>query len=95
VGTTSTQPVLRSSGRQARDGRGCCIRRSRGEIVDPGWSDRQGQLVKGSQDPEVYYFLSPKFVVSAAEVLDERVPGSDHSRAAELFEAAHRSQSGL
>jgi hypothetical protein len=22
-----------------------------GEIVDPGWSDRQGQLVEGSQDP--------------------------------------------
>jgi hypothetical protein len=22
-----------------------------GEIVDPGWSDRQDQLVEGSQDP--------------------------------------------
>jgi hypothetical protein len=22
-----------------------------GEIVDPGWSDRPGQLVEGSQDP--------------------------------------------
>jgi hypothetical protein len=45
-----------------------------GEIVDSGWSDRQGQLVEGSQDPEIYYFLSPKFVVSAADILDERVP---------------------
>jgi len=44
-----------------------------GEIVDSGWSDRQGQLVEGSQDPEVYSFLSPEFVVAAAEVLDERV----------------------
>ncbi|MGH3684596.1 MAG: hypothetical protein ACRDQY_03560, partial [Pseudonocardiaceae bacterium] len=32
-----------------------------GEIVDPGWSDRQGQLVKGSQDPQVHRFLSPEF----------------------------------
>jgi hypothetical protein len=31
----------------------------------------------------------------AAEVLDERVSGADDSRAAELFEATHRSQSGL
>ena len=66
-----------------------------GEIVDPRWSDRQGQLVEGSQDPEVYYFLSSKFVVSAADILDERVPGSDHSCAAKLFEATHRPQSGL
>jgi hypothetical protein len=66
-----------------------------GGIVDSGWSDRQGQLVEGSQDPEVYYFLSPKFVVSAADILDERVPGSDHSCAAKLFEATHRPQSGL
>ena len=29
----------------------CCIVRSRvGETLDPGWLDRQGQLVKGGQD---------------------------------------------
>jgi hypothetical protein len=33
--------------------------------------------------------------VAAADVLDERVPGADHLSAAELFEAAHRSQPGL
>jgi hypothetical protein len=33
--------------------------------------------------------------MAAADVLDERVPGADDSCAAELFEAAHRSQSGL
>jgi hypothetical protein len=33
--------------------------------------------------------------MAAADVLDERVPGADYSCAAELFEAAHRSQSGL
>ena len=30
---------------------GCCVGRSRaGEIVNPGWSDCQGQLVEGSPD---------------------------------------------
>jgi transposase-like protein len=32
-------------------GRRCCIVRSRvAATVDPGWSDRQGQLVEGGQD---------------------------------------------
>jgi hypothetical protein len=61
-----------------------------GEIVGPGWSDRQGQLVEGSQDPEVCYFPDSEFVVAAADVLDERVPGADHPGAAEMFEATHR-----
>ena len=33
--------------------------------------------------------------MATADVLDERVPGADHSSAAELFEAAHGSQAGL
>src|SRR5438270_12177110 len=33
--------------------------------------------------------------MAAADVLDERVPGGDYSCAAELFEPAHRSQSGF
>jgi len=66
-----------------------------GEVLGPGWSDQQGQLVEGSQDPEVCYFLGPEFVVSAADVLHECVPGADHACAAELFQAAHRPQSGL
>jgi hypothetical protein len=60
------------------------------EIVDPGWSDRQGELVDGSQDPKVCFFFGPEFVVAAADVLDEGVPGADHPCAAETFEAAHR-----
>jgi len=36
-----------------------------------------------------------EFVVAAAEVLHERVPGADHPCAAELFEATHRPQPGL
>ena len=60
-----------------------------------GWSDRQGQLSEGSQDPEVCSFLGPEFVVAAADVLDEGVPGADHPCAAESFQAAHWPQSGL
>ena len=37
----------------------------------------------------------PSFVVAAADVLDEGVPGGDDSCAAQLFEPAHGSQSGL
>jgi hypothetical protein len=33
--------------------------------------------------------------MAAADVLDEGVPGSDYSCAAQLFEPAHRLQSGL
>jgi hypothetical protein len=33
--------------------------------------------------------------MAAADVLDECVPGDDYSCAAELFEPAYRSQSGL
>jgi hypothetical protein len=61
-----------------------------GEIVGPGWSDRQGQLVEGSQDLSVCYFLDSEFVVAAADVLHERVSGADHPCAAETCEAAHR-----
>jgi hypothetical protein len=56
-----------------------------GEIVDPA-SDRQGQLGEGSRHLRCRGFFDSEFVVSAAEVLHERVPGADHPRAAELFE---------
>src|SRR5918998_4659727 len=65
------------------------------EIVNRGWSDRHDQLVEGSRDPQVYCVLGSKFVVAAADVLDEGVSGGDYSCAAEAFEPAHRSQSGL
>jgi hypothetical protein len=71
--------------------RDCCVVRSRaGEIVDPGWSDRLDQLVEGSHHPQCRGLFDTEFVVAAAEVLHERVPGADHPRAAELFETAHR-----
>jgi hypothetical protein len=38
-------------GHEVHPGRRCCIVRSRvAATVDPGWSDRQGQLVEGGQD---------------------------------------------
>jgi hypothetical protein len=54
-----------------------------------------GQLVEGSQDPQVYRFLGPEFVVAAAEVLHKGVASADHPCAAESFQAAHRPQPGL
>src|SRR6185312_13534531 len=56
----------------ARNARGAVALREAGagEIVDPGWLDCQGQLVEGSQDPEVHCFSGPEFVVAAADVLD-------------------------
>jgi hypothetical protein len=36
-----------------------------------------------------------EFVVPAAEILDECVPGTDHSCRTEPFEATHRPQSGF
>jgi hypothetical protein len=71
--------------------RDCCVVRSRAcEIVDPGWSDRLDQLVEGSHHLQCRGLFDAEFVVAAAEVLHERVPGADHPRAAELFETAHR-----
>jgi CubicO group peptidase (beta-lactamase class C family) len=39
--------------------------------------------------------IDAEFVVVAPEVLDERVAGADHASGAELFQSAHRPQSGL
>ena len=55
------------------------------EIVNRGWSDRQDQLIEGSRDPQGYCVLGSKFVVAAADVLDEGVPGGDYSCAAGGF----------
>lgn len=54
-----------------------------GEVVDPGWSDRPGQLGEGSRRPRRRGFFDSAFVVAAAKILDERMPGADHPRAAE------------
>ena len=46
------------------------------------WTDDDWKLIEGSRDPQVYCFLGSEFVVAAADVLDEGVPGSDDSCAA-------------
>ena len=61
-----------------------------GEIVDPGWSGCQGQLIEGGRHPQRCGFFDSEFVVAAADVLDKRVPGADHLCAAESCQAAHR-----
>ena len=44
-----------------------------GEIVDPGWSDRRGQLGEGRRYPQRRGFVDSEFVVAAADVLHKRV----------------------
>jgi hypothetical protein len=39
--------------------------------------------------------IQAQFIVAATEVMDERVPGTDHPCRAESFQAAHQPQSGL
>jgi hypothetical protein len=58
-------------------------------------SDGDGEFSEGRREPMLPVGIHAEFVVAAAQVLDEGVPGADHSGRAELFEAAHRSQSGL
>ncbi|HXT43067.1 MAG TPA: hypothetical protein VN748_02990 [Pseudonocardiaceae bacterium] len=42
-----------------------------------GWSDRQDQLVEGGHHPQGHPFVNTEFVVAAADVVEERVPGDD------------------
>jgi aerobic-type carbon monoxide dehydrogenase small subunit (CoxS/CutS family) len=48
------------------------------------------RFVEGSMDPWVCCFVDPEFVVSAADVLDERMPGTDHAGAAEMSRSVNR-----
>ena len=66
-----------------------CAKPGQARSLILGWSDRQDQLVEGSRHPWRRVFFDSEFVVTAAEVLDERVSGADHPRAVETFETAH------
>jgi hypothetical protein len=44
------------------------------------WSDGEGEFGEGSREPMTWVDILAEFVVAAAEVLDERMPGTDHSR---------------
>jgi hypothetical protein len=55
------------------------------------WADQiaRGQLGDGSRHPRCRGFFDSEFVVAAADVRHEAVPGADHPCAVELCEAAH------
>jgi hypothetical protein len=62
--------------------RHCCFVRS-GSSLDALWwssrsSDGSSQLGEGCHHPQCRGFLDPEFVVTAAEVLDERMSCADH-----------------
>jgi hypothetical protein len=55
-------------------------------------SDRQGEVVERDGQPLADRHLDRQFVVAAAKVLDEGVPGDDDPGAVVLLESSHRSQ---
>ncbi|MGO9297122.1 MAG: hypothetical protein ACLP52_25125 [Streptosporangiaceae bacterium] len=48
-------------------------------------SDDQRELVEGCADPVAGGYLGGEFIVPAAEILDERMPGGDDPRRAAAF----------
>jgi hypothetical protein len=62
-------------------------------VFDVG-SDGSGEFVERGCDAPVGSGLDAKFVVTASEVLHERVTADDHASGLVAFEAAHRSKPG-
>ena len=58
-------------------------------------SDGRRELVKGLAKSVAGGGVGGEFIVAAAEVLDERVPGGDDPYGPVTFQAAHRPQPGL
>jgi hypothetical protein len=58
-------------------------------------SDRRGQLVERDRYPLFHWRVHSQLVVSASNVLDERVPHDDDPGATVLLEPSHRSQACL
>ncbi|OHV41053.1 hypothetical protein BCD49_38980 [Pseudofrankia sp. EUN1h] len=59
------------------------------------WSEGPSELGERLREPAMGFGVGGTFVVAAADVLDEGVPGSDDLGAAEAFEPAHRPQPGF
>jgi hypothetical protein len=57
-----------------------------------GWSDGHRELVECCGDPVAGGNVGGEFIVAAAEVLDERVPGRNDPRGPLTFQSAHRPQ---
>src|SRR5436305_1975727 len=58
-------------------------------------SETERELAEGSDEPFMEGALSRDVVMSAAQVLHERVTGGHRANRAVAFEAAHRPQSGF
>src|SRR4051812_9080298 len=58
-------------------------------------SDGYGEFVERDADPVVYRDVGSQFVVAAAQVLHECVPGRDGACGGQSFESAHRPQPRL
>jgi hypothetical protein len=71
----------------------CCVDRARtGLIAYPASVarlDRLGEFVKRGADANAGRMIDDEFVVSAPQVLLERVAGGDRAGRADLFESAH------
>jgi len=59
------------------------------------WSDDHREMVEGCAQPVLGGDIGGEFIVTAAEVLDERVPGGQDPRGLVAFQAAHRPQPRL
>jgi hypothetical protein len=75
----------------------CCIASTHGRLKPrpPPGSDHQGQLVERDSQPPVRQRFSGQLVMSAPNVLHQRMPNDDDPGATVLFEPSHRSQPGL
>jgi hypothetical protein len=63
--------------------------------VTSDFVDSDQELGEGDRDPQLERFVDGQFIESAADVLDEGVPGDDRSGAAIGLQSAHRPQSAF
>jgi hypothetical protein len=70
----------------------CCLiggRRVRRVQPEPVWSRTASELAERDADSVVWRQVGGEFVMSATQVLDERVSGGDGSSRAQSFESSH------
>jgi len=61
----------------------------------PRWSDRESEFSECGGQPQRRLGFDSQFVVSAAQVLDERVSSDHHARRPVSLQPPHWSQSGF
>jgi hypothetical protein len=76
--------------------RGCCVSPSSGRpellVIRESPSDRPGQLGERRGESGPGWLVDGDLVVSPAQILDKRVPGSDYPKPGHGFHAAHQAQ---